>query len=122
ADDVVDRAVPAIDRAVVQPQLRQPWDVPALQRLQRILGLADRQQRRKVADVLLKQVEDRGDPALAEPHAWSDALDLELLRAGVGGLLEEGNAGLAPQLLAVEERRIRRHRDLNAGDRLCRVP
>src|SRR5690349_23409897 len=30
------------------------------------------EQRREVADVLLEQVEDRGDPALAEEHARTD--------------------------------------------------
>ena len=122
AHDVVDRAVPAIDRAVVETQLGEPGRVAALERLQRILVVADRQERREVADVLLEQVEDRGDPALAEPHPGAYALDLELLRTGVGGLLEQRDTGLPPQLLAAEERRVGRHRHLYAGDRLGRVP
>ena len=79
---------------------------PPRQHLDRVLLLADRQQRREVADVLLEEVEDRGDPALAEPHARAHALGAQLLRAGVGGLLEERDARLAPQLLAEEERRV----------------
>ena len=88
----------------------------------RVLRLAHRQQGREVEDVLLEEIEDRGDPALAEPHARAHALGLELVGARVGGLLEERDARLAPQLLAEEERRVRRHRHLHAGDRLRRVP
>ena len=67
----------------------------------------DRQQRREVAHVLLELVEDRGDPPLAEPHPRADALRLEFLGTGVGGLLEQRDARLAPQLLAEQERRVR---------------
>ena len=88
--------------------------VAALERLQRVLVVADRQQRREVADVLLEQVEDRRDPALAEPHARAHALRLELLGPRVGRLLEQRDARLAPQLLAEEERRVRADRDLDA--------
>ena len=79
---------------------------PRVERLDRVLVLAHRQQRREVADVLLEEVEDRRDPALAEPHARAHALGLELLGPRVGGLLEERDARLAPQLLAEEERRV----------------
>src|SRR3954447_15845896 len=103
AYNVIDRAVPAVDRAVVQAQFAEPRDVPALERLPRVFGVAQRQQRTEVPRVLLEQVEDRRDPALAEPHARPHSLRLQLLRAGVGGLLEEPDTGLAPQLLAVEE-------------------
>src|SRR4029078_2128868 len=72
--------------------------------------------------VLLEQVEDRRDPALAEPHARAHALGLELLRAGVCRLLEQGDPGLAPQLAAVEERRVGADGELDAGDALRRVP
>ena len=65
--DVVDRPVPPVDGAVVQPQLAQLRHAAGVQDLDRVLVVADRQQRREVADVLLEQVEDRGDPALAEP-------------------------------------------------------
>jgi hypothetical protein len=65
---------------------------------------ADRQQGGEVADVLLEVVEHRGDVALAEPDPGPHALLLELLRPGVGGLFEQRDAGLAPQLLAEEER------------------
>ena len=85
-------------------------------------SLADGQERREEAHVLLEEVEDRGDPALAEPDAGAHALHLQLLRPSVGGLLEESDARLAPELAAEEERRVRRHGDLRAGDRLGRVP
>src|SRR3712207_8333082 len=52
----------------------------------------------------------------------SHALRLELLRARVGGLLEERDAGLAPEFPPEEERRVRADRELDAGDRLRRVP
>src|SRR5439155_330822 len=75
-----------------------------------------------VPDVLLEEVEDRRDPALAEPHARAHALRLELLRPRVGRLLEERDARLAPQLTPEEERRVRGERHLHAGDRLRGVP
>ena len=120
--DVVDRPVPAVDRAVVQPELVEGRGAAGLEHLERVLLVGDRQQGREVADVLLEQVEDRGDPALAEPHARADALRLQLLAAGVGRLLEERDARLAPQLLAEQEGRVGRHRELDAGDRLGGVP
>src|SRR3546814_1060182 len=55
---------------------------------------------------LLEAVEDRGDPPLAEPHPRPHSPRLQLLAAGVGGLLEERDAGLAPQLLAQEVGRV----------------
>src|SRR3954453_13218339 len=119
---VVDRAVPAVDRAVVEAQFAQPRDVPSLERLPRVFGVAQRQQRPEVARVLLEQVEDRRDPALAEPHARAHPLRLQLFGTRVGGLLEQPYACLAPQLLAVEEGRVRAHRDLDAGNRLAGVP
>ena len=122
AGDVVDRAVPAVDRAVVQPQLLQLRRAAALEHGHRVLVLDHGQQRREVADVLLEEVEDRRDPALAEPHARAHALGLELLRARVGGLLEERDPRLAPQLAPEEERRVGADRHLDAGDRLRRVP
>ncbi|GAA2647090.1 hypothetical protein GCM10010436_71770 [Paractinoplanes durhamensis] len=100
----VDRAVPAVDRAVVQPQLAELGHLAALEDLGRVGVVADRQQRREVADVLLEQVEHAGDPALAEPHPGADALRPYLLRAGVGGLLEQRDPGLAPQLPAEQQR------------------
>jgi hypothetical protein len=106
----------------VQSQLGQLGDVAARQRLDRILVLAHRQQGREVADVLLEEVEDRRDPALAEPHARAHPLGLELVGPGVGGLLEERDARLAPELLAEEEGRVGGHGHLHAGDRLRGVP
>ena len=88
----------------------------------RVLLVADRQQGGEVADVLLEVVEHRGDEALAEPDPGPDALLLELLRPGVGGLLEQRDAGLPPQLLAEEERRVGAERHLDAGDALRGVP
>lgn len=96
--------------------------LPVGQDLFGVLVLGDRQQGREVADVLLEEVEDRGDPALAEPHPWSHSLRLELLAAGVGGLLEEWDPRLGPQLLAEEHRRVGTDRQLDAGDRLRGVP
>jgi hypothetical protein len=106
----------------VEAELRQRGRVAALERLHRVLVLAHRQQGGEVAHVLLEQVEDRGDPALAEPHPRPHALSLQLLRAGVGRLLEQGDARLAPQLLAEEEGRVCPDRHLWARDRLGRVP
>ena len=84
--------------------------------------VAHRQQRREEAHVLLEEVEDRGDPALAEPHARAHALGLQLLRARVGGLLEQRDPRLPPQLAAEEERRVGADRELHAGDALGGVP
>ena len=103
-------------------QLGQRRGVAAVEHLGRVLVVDDRQQRREVAHVLLELVEDRGDPALAEPDPRPHALRLQLLRAGVGGLLEQRDARLAPQLLAVQERRVGAERDLHAGDALRGVP
>ena len=120
--DVVDRTVPAVDRAVVELELVEGRGAAGLEHLERVLLVGDGQQRREVADVLLEEVEHRGDPPLAEPHPRPDALGLELLAAGVGRLLEQRDAGLAPQLLAEQVGRVRRHRQLHAGDRLGGVP
>ena len=121
-DDVVDRPVPAVDGAVVQLQLRERRGAAVLEHLQRVLVVGDREQRREVAHVLLEQVEDRVDPALAEPHPRPHALLLELLAAGVGGLLEQRDPGLLPQLLAEQVRRVGADRELDAADRLRGVP
>ena len=85
---------------------------PGLEHRHRVLVGGLRQQRREVADVLLEQVEDRGDPALAEEHPRPHALVLQLDRAGVGGLQEQLDPGLGPQPLAEEERRVRAERQL----------
>jgi hypothetical protein len=45
---------------------------------ERILVVADRQQRRKELEVLLEQVKHRRDPALAELHPGPYALVLQL--------------------------------------------
>jgi hypothetical protein len=88
----------------VHPELGQPGDVAAVEGGGGVLLVADRQQGGEVAHVLLEVVPHRGDEALAEPHPGTHALLLELLRAGVGGLLEQRDAGLAPQLPAEQER------------------
>ena len=54
APDVVDRAVPAVDRAVVQSQLLEPRHAAAGQDLDGVLVVADRQQSGEVPDVLLE--------------------------------------------------------------------
>src|SRR5690348_2972577 len=88
--------VPAVDRAVVQRHLVQPGSAATFQRRQRILVIADRQERWKVPDVLLEQVKDRGNPAFAEPDSRADSLLLEFLRPGVGRLLETMVSSVAP--------------------------
>ncbi len=120
--DAVDRAVPAVDRAVVQDELGERRGASPVEHLERVLVVADRQQGRVVAEVLLEEVVRRGDPALAEPGARPDALGLEFGRAGVGGLLEQRRPRLAPQLAAEQEGRVGADRDLGGGDRLGRVP
>ncbi len=120
--DVVDRAVPAVDGAVVEPQLGQVRRPSGFEDGQRVLVGGDRQQRREVADVLLEQVEDRRDPTLPEPHPGPHSLRLQLLAAGVGRLLEQRDPGLAPELLAEEVRRVRAERELHTGDGLRCVP
>jgi hypothetical protein len=57
--DVVDRAVPAVDRAVVQPELVELGGPARLEHGQRVLVLGHRQESGEVADVLLEQVEHR---------------------------------------------------------------
>jgi hypothetical protein len=88
----------------VHAQLAEGRRVAAAQHGDRVFVVAHRQQGREVAHVLLELVEHRGDPPLAEPDAGPHALLLELERTGVGGLLEEGHPGLAPQFLAEQER------------------
>ena len=121
-DHRVHRAVPPVDRAVVQRELRELRGLPAVQRLHRVLVLAQRQQRGEVPQVLLEQVEYRRDPALAEPHPGPDPLLLELVRPGVGGLFEQREPGLAPQLPPEQERGVGGHGHLCARDGLGRVP
>jgi hypothetical protein len=87
-----------------------------------VLVVADGQQGREVAQVLLEEVVRRGDPPFAEPGARPDALGLEFGRAGVGGLLEQRRPGLAPQLAAEQEGRVGAHGDLRGGDGLRGVP
>ena len=89
---------------------------------ERVLVLADRQQGGEVPDVLLEEVEHRGDPAIAEPHPRPHPLLLQLHRPGVRGLLEQRDPGLLPQPPAEQERGIGGQRDLDARDRLGGVP
>src|SRR5680860_440190 len=119
----VHRAVPAVDGAVVQGQLGQVRDVAVGQHPLGILCLADRQQRREVAHVLVEQLEDAlGQPLLAEPHPRPHALAGELLGAGVDRLREQSDARLVVQLLAKEERRVRARRQQRCRQRLSGVP
>ena len=90
--------------------------------LDRVLLVDDRQQRGEVARVLLEQVEDAGDPPLAEPHPRPYALRLELRLPGVGGLGEQRDPRLAPELAAEQVRRVRPERDLHPGQALRGVP
>src|SRR5215217_430595 len=101
--DVIDRPIPAIDGAVVQPELVKARHAAAVEYRNGVLVGADRQQCRKVARVLLEEVEDRGDPALAEPHSGTYALSLQLFTPCVGALLKERDARLSHQLLAKKE-------------------
>ena len=118
----VDGPVPPVDRAVVQGQLGQRRRAALRQHRGRVLVVADRQQRREVAHVLLEEVEDRGDPALAEPDPGPYPLRAQLLGPGVGRLLEQRDAGLAPQLVTEQEGRVGPQRHLHAGQGLGRVP
>ena len=120
--DVVDRPVPAPDRAVVQPQLVELRHPARGQLGHRVGVLGDRHQRREVAAVLREQVEDRGDPPLPEPDPGPHALVAQLRRAHVAGLLEQRDPGLGPQPRAEQERRVRTHRQLHAGEALRGVP
>ena len=122
ADDVVDRAVPPVDRAVVEAQLCQRGRLPCLELGHRVLVGHLGQQGGEVADVLLEQVEDRGDPPLAEEHPGPHALVLQLDAAGVRGLAEQLDAGLGVQPLAEEERRVGGERDLRGDEGLGGVP
>ena len=121
-DDGVDGTVPAVDGPVVQAHLGQLRGGPGVQHGQRVLLLAERQQGREVPDVLLEQVEHGRDPAFAEPHPGPHTLLFQLVRPGVGGLLEQGDAGLGPQLPAEQERGVGGQGDLDARDGLGRVP
>src|SRR5262249_17033343 len=94
--DVVDGPIPTVDGAVVQAQFGKPGYTAVGEHPDRVLAVTNRQQRRKVSDVLLEQVEDRRDPALTEPHAPANALRPEFIRSRVGRLLEERNACLGP--------------------------
>ena len=96
--------------------------VSALESLERVLLIAYRQERGEVAHVLLEQIEDRGDPALAEPHSGTHALALELLGAGICGLLEERDTGLTPELLTGKEGRVCAYRNLHPRHHLRGVP
>ena len=118
----VDRPVPAVDRAVVQRQLGELRRLPVVQRRRGILVVDQRQQRGEIPQVLLEQVEHRRDPSLAEPHPGPDPLDLELVRPGVGRLLEQGEPGLPPQFPPEQERGVGGDGHLRARDRLGGVP
>ena len=120
--DVVDGSVPTVNSAVVKPQFIQLRYATAVEDRNGILVGADRQQRGKVPGVLLEEVEDRGDPPLAEPHSRPHALGFQLLTASVGALLEQRDAGLRDEVLPEEEWRVRTQGDLHAGDRLGSVP
>jgi len=59
---------------------------------------------------------------LTEPHPRPHALFLQLVRPGVGGLLEQRDPGLVPELLAEQERGVGAQRHLDSGGRLGGVP
>ena len=109
-------------RTVVQRQLGELRRLPVVQRRRGILVVDQRQQRGEIPQVLLEQVEHRRDPALAEPHPGPDPLDLELVRPGVGRLLEQGEPGLPPQFPPEQERGVGGDGHLRARDRLGGVP
>ena len=88
----------------------------------RILVVQIGKQRGEVADVLLEQVEDRGDPALTEEDTGADPLVLQLDGTGVGGLGEQLDTGLGMQSLAEEEGAVGRQRDLRGADGLGSIP
>ncbi|GAA4292680.1 hypothetical protein GCM10023178_65480 [Actinomadura luteofluorescens] len=88
----------------MEGKLAELGDAALVEHLAGVLVVAQRQQRREVPGVLLEEVEDGGDPAFAEPHPGPDALRLQLVRAGVGGLLEQGDAGLVPEPVPEQER------------------
>ena len=106
----------------MQAHLGQLRAGAAVEHGERVLVLADRQQGREVPQVLLEQVEHRGDPALAEPHPGPHALFLQLVRPGVGGLLEQRDPRLVPKLPAEQERGVGAERHLDGGGRLGGVP
>ena len=106
----------------MQAQLCQRRHLAALQGVHRVLVVDHRQQGREIAHVLLEQIEDRRDPSFSEPDAGAHALSLELLRSGVGRLLEHSDACLAPQLPTEEVRGVRSQAELNARDALRSVP
>ena len=118
--DVIHRPIPAVDGAVVQPQLVQPRHSTRIQYGQRIVA-ADRKQRREVPEFSSNRskIEVIQRP---EPHPRPHTLSLQLLRTGVGALLEQGDAGLGQKRFAEQERRVRANGDLYAGDRLGSVP
>ena len=106
----------------MQSQFSQQGSAPGREFGNRIFVGQLRQQRRKVADVLLEQIEDRGDPSLAEPHTWPHTLSLEFLGPGIGRLGEQLDACLGQKFVAEEIGRVRPEGQLRPGQHLGGVP
>ena len=110
------RTVPAPDRPVVQPQVRER---------RRIVVERERQHRRKQVEVLAEVLRERpARVAGAEVHARHLPAIARLETADADGLLEERHAGLVPEIATEQERRVRRERDHRRGrqDRRVVVP
>src|SRR3712207_8632416 len=70
-----------------------------------VLRLAHGKKRREVPDVLLEEVEDRGHPALAEPHARAHALSLQLLRDRKSTRLNSSHANISYAVFCLKKKK-----------------
>ena len=112
-------AVPAVDRAVVQAQRVQRRDHAALDHADRVVLGLGRQHGAEARDVLLENLGDGVlEPVVAEVHARFQAALLLHVRARVDRVFEDRDAGLVPESLAEQDRRIDRRRQQRRGDHL----
>ncbi len=103
-------------------QRRQLGDAAAGEHVARVLveGVGD--QDAEAGDVLAEDLEHAvADPSVAEVHAGPGAALATTGRAGVDRALEQGDAGLVPQAVLEQHRRVDGRRQQRSGDRLGQV-
>jgi hypothetical protein len=120
--DPITRPVPPPYCAIAQTQSRKFWRLAACDQFERVFFDLFGQDDAEPRDLLAEDFDDRiPDPAFAETHSRRMAARLPRARTLIGRMLEQRDAGLVPQAMADEQRRIRGDRQQRRGYSLRQV-
>ena len=115
----VARPVPPVDRAVVQTQRPQAWDLTPAQDREGVLLDVTGEHHTEAGNVLPIDFQNRLlHPIVAEAHPRPVPPGLVGAGAGIEGLLEQGHPGLLPQASTEEQGAVHRRCQDRGGDRL----